>query len=689
MASRGRRVKDMGADNRDFKTDGSTQEAKPELEYSAVASWLVTKYTEFMTARKPQEAVFLDAYQDYMCIPRRGDTKSASGGVSGSIGLPTTKAESIFLRWSRNKVRSATAMTNNVLFGSGKDIPFDVEPTDEQWQPLADALKEILEWQLLDGDWIEAAKDAKTEGVIYGTGQMAGPYVRTAKHERAVPHPKTGAPVPLSISYPQPYFRAPLTMDYYPDPNATANEPGLGGFEVLYYSPDVVLGWKQEQGYFNVEQAATKVVAARKAEGSDLARNVHANVNPSVEGKVGVAWYTGLVPSEKVADYLEKMKMTDLLEQDFVVARIGMAIDLVVFLSVSPIQKKIDRWYFEKTNGEAYGVGVVENNAMSLKLANAGARLFTVGKGMALNPPRSIDKSLFKASEDFRYGPGKVWELKPNLSVEQRRDAVIVHEMDDVSEGWKDFIAWAEQMSDDDTAVRKVSMGEGEQDLTRTAHGISMILNAASLPMKEVLANFDKQIIEPSIQGLIEWDMKYLEPELVGLVLGPDTAQKWAQIQKIGKVEPVMKWRATGAATFVAKEVLLQKIQGFISLAGSNPALMSLVDMRDLLEITWESMETGKQNPVKDAKTVQQLNAAMQQKQAEQEQIQRAVIAGKHAVDVSKAMDGQAHADLEKERVLHDRVRLHLDAADMFHTHATEHMDALEAPPNTPMDTAQ
>ena len=59
-----------------------------------------------------------------------------------------------------------------------------------------------------------------------------------------------------------------------------------------------------------------------------------------------------------------------------------------------------------------------------------------------------------------------------------------------------------------------------------------------------------------------------------------------------------MTWKPTGQATFIAKEVLTNKLQQYMSLVLSNEAAMQKVDLRELLEQVWDAMDVGKESPV-------------------------------------------------------------------------------------------
>jgi hypothetical protein len=124
--------------------------------------------------------------------------------------------------------------------------------------------------------------------------------------------------------------------------------------------------------------------------------------------------------------------------------------------------------------------------------------------------------------------------------------------------------------------------------------------------------------IEPIVECLIDWNLKYLEPETVQKIHGDEAAAKWAEIKQFGK-SSFMDWQATGTSSFMQKEVLTNKIRAFAEFALSNPATAQKIDVTELLQQTWDVMEIGRESPILDAEAgkadpmVQQLQEQVQQ----------------------------------------------------------------------------
>lgn len=590
---------------------------KPVSDTTGLAALLESRLMEWEKARKPQELKLLECYQDALRIPRDDDTKGTGAAAS-------KKARGLFIGSTRNKIRAARAKINDALFGSGK-MPFDTEPTNEELAPFADVVEDIITEQLERMKF----KDMLSSGVdllaTYGTGFIFGPFVRKETLTETSVDNSVGVPalVEQSYEYDCPYFELGNTLDVYPDPEARDLDKGLGVFWVTMESPHTVKAWAADKAYQNIDQACLSPEGKRSETGSEIASQLRGNVEFwHKDGRIKVARFFGKVPRsalEPADDESAESAEQEAKEHELVDVIGIMAGGVVVKVDKAPWSKlPAKRCVYEAVANEIWGVGVAENNSAHQKIINAAFRLMNEGKGLALVPPVSVDRSKFLPTENFQVAPGKVYQFKPGLSADERKEAITVHVMPDVTDGWRDLIAMSEQFSDDDTGITKYTQGDDASHLNKTASGISMIMNASSLPIKEVISHVDEMWIVKMIDDLVEWDLKYLEPETVQKIHGDKHAQVWAQIKQFGK-SSFMEWKATGTSSFMQKEILTNKIRAFSEFALSNPATAQLIDARELLTQTWDVMEIGRESPiVKDdqGKTdphVQQLTQQVQQ----------------------------------------------------------------------------
>lgn len=629
------------------QTEGLDQAAadRPVVGQDGLSVTLQSRFESWLQARKPQEEKFTDAYQDALRIPRADDTNGT--------GASRAQKSRLFVGSTRGKIRSARAKIKDSLFGAGR-MPFDTNPTNEQLKAYADTVEEIVTFQLKDMGFRGMLGGAVNSLCTYGTSVLFGPFEREKEHVTVglVPDQASGVPVlgENRFTYRAPYFEHGPTMDVYPDPEAADAQSGLGVYWSSWKQPHEVKSWRGAPGYNAeaIDYALTQEARSSSAEGSDLTTDLRANVYRfNTDGRIRVLRYFGRVDAEALAAWNGEELPEGHENGDTVEAVVIMAGGVVVKADKSPYKcghRPAYRCVYEEAEHEFWGVGIAENNDPHQRVVNAAFRLYIEGKAFALLKTFSADASKFEVGEDFKFYPGKRFKMKSGLTPDERKTALIWHDMIDVTQGWEHVIAMSEKFSDDDTGVTKYTQGTDADHLNKTATGISMIMNASSLPMKEVIQNIDEMWIEQAIEALIDWNMQHLEPEAVAVLLGKEHAQRWAEIQQFGKTS-FMDWKATGSSTFMTKEILMQKLQGFLQLALASPLTAQEVDVRELLEQVWEAGEVGRESPVLDEQTSQQRKAQAQG-------------AGQIPPQVEQALQKQEQLIQQLEEKLRDREEL-------------------------------
>lgn len=581
----------------------------------ALSIELQSQFERWQKARKPQELRFLDFYQDVMRISRDDDTKDT--------GAAKAQKSKVFIGSTRGKVRSAKAKIKDALFAASK-YPFDTSPTNEQLKDYADAMESILKLQLDEMDFRGMLGMGVDSICQTGTGFIFGPFVETKEH-KAVSSGVSGLKE-TKHEYKSPRYEHARTIDVYADPDAETEQDGMGIYWSARKQPHEIKALK-DKGYNDdaIDYALTQATS-EATEGSDLERNLRADrLRYEEDGRIWFQRYFGLVKKSELKAWKSGEDVADIDDDDLIEAVVIMAGGVVIKAEESPWKKRpARRCVYEEVAHEFYGVGIAENNEPHQRVTNAAFRLYMEGKAFALLKTCSIDQSKFLPTEDFKLFPGKKYHMRPGMTPDERKTAIIWHDVQDVTQGWESVITLSEKFSDDDTGITKYTQGNDATHLNKTATGISMIMNASSLPMKEVLQNIDRMWVEEIIEGLIEWDIEFLEADTVKVLLGEEIAKKWSEIKQFGKTS-FMEWQSTGSSTFMAKEVLMNKLQGFMQVALSNPLTAQEIDVRELLTQVWEAGEIGKESPILDDKARQekQNNPMMQQAQQQMQEMQQ------------------------------------------------------------------
>ena len=564
----------------------------------ALSLHLEMLFDEWIQARRPQEQEWLEDYQDAMAIARDGDSR-------GSGVAKANKSSPLFIGATRSKIRTAKARIRDSLFSGGR-LPFDTSPVKEEFRAHADTFETIIEHQLREDEYPMTLTAGITAEATYGTGWIMGPFVVGKSIEEVVmeePAPGYRVMGKKEYKYKCPHFEHARTMDVWPDPDAINEQSGRGLFWASPKPAGDLEAWKDNGQYRNVDAALREYSRYTQDSGSYLAEQARGNVERfTKDGRINLVRFFGRVPAKMLREWetgtVGAPDQNPDEERNVEIVAI-MAGGIVVRAYKSPYKERPARRcvYEEAVEPEMYGVGIARNNRPHQKVVNAAFRLYMEGKGFSLLGMWNVDRSKFSPRENFKLYPGKVFERNPGVTPEEAKQAMIQIKFEDVTQGWENVIALSEKFSDDDTGISKYTQGQDSSHLNKTATGVSMIMNASSVPLKDVMANIDLMWIDKHITDLIEWNLEFLEPETVEKLHGREHAQRWAQIKQLGSAK-FMTWKPTGQSTFIAKEVLANKLQNYMQLALSSEIAVKQVDIRELMEQVWDAMDVGKESPV-------------------------------------------------------------------------------------------
>lgn len=155
----------------------------------------------------------------------------------------------------------------------------------------------------------------------------------------------------------------------------------------------------------------------------------------------------------------------------------------------------------------------------------------------------------------------------------------------------------------------------------RTASGMSMLMNNAGKAIKQVIANVDRNVLEPLIERLWFYNMKYSDdPDLKGDV----------------------KVIARGANSLVVKEAAAQRRNELLNMALSNPIAQQIMGLEGTAHLLREQVKTLDMNGDKivPPPEVVRARAALQQAQ-EQQMMQQQAQQADEKISVTRGENGE------------------------------------------------
>ncbi len=230
---------------------------------------------------------------------------------------------------------------------------------------------------------------------------------------------------------------------------------------------------------------------------------------------------------------------------------------------------------YEQDAYNLYGTGVPECMEDSQKMMNGFARLAVDNLALAGNMVFDIDETMLVAGQDYDIYPGKVFRRQGG----QAGSAVTGIKFPSTANENLQMMDTFRRQADEATGIPSVSHGQtGVSGTGRTASGLNMILENASLNIKTVIRNLDDDLLQPMGQMLFYWNNQYNQDKI------PE-----------GDFDCV----ATGIRSYTKNEIKVQRLQTLLQLS-QNPALAPMIKLPYLIRELVKGMDLDPEEIIND-----------------------------------------------------------------------------------------
>ena len=213
-----------------------------------------------------------------------------------------------------------------------------------------------------------------------------------------------------------------------------------------------------------------------------------------------------------------------------------------------------------------FGVGIAENMDDTQTLMNGFMRMAVDNAVLSGNLLIEVDETNLVPGQDLSVYPGKVFRRQGGAPGQ----AIYGTKFPNVAGENLQLFDKARVLADESTGFPSFAHGQtGVSGVGRTASGISMLMNAASGGIKNVIKNIDDYLLRPMGEGLFQFNMQFdFDPELRG----------------------DLEVKARGTESLMANEVRSQRLMQFLQVA-SNPALAPFAKMDYIIREIAKSLE--------------------------------------------------------------------------------------------------
>lgn len=450
---------------------------------------------------------------------------------------------------------SATAMEGPGLQG---------EPTIAPAKEAARNMEKAIHDQLEASKAQAHLNNAVFEACILGSGVMKGPF----NEFKTVPHwesdeegNKTYAP--KEILFPNASFVS--LWDLFVDPSCSTDVRDAEWVIERHKMNNTELRGLKRRPLFN-KQAIDHLIA--QGPNYEDQSNEDAHEAPQIQqsqAKHTTQWevweYWGYIETNKLREYGLKVQEDT---EDYVQVNVWFSNSHVLRVSLNPFKPARIPYYlfpYERDPYSIYGIGVPELMADQQKLMNGFMRMAVDNLALAGNMVFDVDESALAPGQNMEIAPGQIFRRVAGSPGQ----AVYGIKFPSTANENLQMVREVRQHADESTGIPSVAHGQtGVSGTGRTAAGMSMILNNASLNIKTVVRNIDNHLVVPLGQAMFAWNMQFKgkdHPEIVG----------------------DLEVRATGASSLEMKDVEAQRLQTFLQLS-MNPAVAPLIKLPTIVK---------------------------------------------------------------------------------------------------------
>lgn len=539
------------------------------------------------------------------------------------------KRSKAFLAITRTKVKAITARICDILFPSGGERNWSINPTPvpeldpkliEQissqieaitGQPptelevrnivFEEATKRSHDMQLEIDDQLtelkyrEIIRQIIHSGSLYGTGILKGPLVKKNISRRWVSGNQNGWGT-IGIESLSPFCENVSIWDCYPDMSVSDIEDADYIFQRHVMPKHKLVALKNRPGFNgDVIDAYIKLYK----DGDRTAKNHETSLSDLSGDGLGITSMSSHSNKYELVEYWGYLNADQLAEQGVVVEKekLGTIVAANVWLLGGHVIKAVISpleginfpyyfYYFDKDETSIWGEGIPRIMRDPQKLYNSSIRALLDNAATAAGPYIEANTDLLAPDEDpTDLYPFRVFQ-RTGTGVEATAKAINIY---DIPSHTTEFMALANffmSASDEVTTIPRHMYGETANlsSASRTASGLSMLMGAANITVKDQVKNFDEGITKRFIRMMYFWNMDFNPKQ---------------------NIKGDFNIKAEGSNSLIAKEVMMEKLIQWLGMT-NNPIDLQYINRDVALRETAKAMELTTLNLVKTADQIKQ-----------------------------------------------------------------------------------
>ena len=390
------------------------------------------------------------------------------------------------------------------------EVRVEIEKKDnKKAKTICKRLETHIEDELRSGNFYEALGEVITDLMTFPTAFMKGPVVRSRKCLSWGTDEDTGEPIPvIEEKLVREYDRV-SPFDMFPSPGAKTLQDGYLCERMRFRRQDLLAmtnspGWAEDAirgvlsdyGESGLREHLSGDYSRAVAEGRP---SEYEDPDAPIEGCL----FNGFIQGQKLRDWgMDDKTIPDpLAEYDTQVCLIGTWV-VMARLNGHPLGKRC--YYgasFESVNDSIWGKSPPMLMKDVQRICNAVARALVNNVGIASGPQVTVEMDRIMPGEDVeRIWPWKQWKTKESMRPTGGSAVNFWQPSMQAQQLLSVYTYFFEQASEQSGIPAYIYGNSNMGGAGSTASGLSMLMNAASKTLKNVIAHIDNNIITAAIK---------------------------------------------------------------------------------------------------------------------------------------------------------------------------------------------
>lgn len=542
--------------------------------------------------------------------------------------LSTEGASRLFVGATRKKTNAWAARLSDLLFPTTNDDNWDIKATpvpdmpatqvqgDGQAEANADAnadanaraekMKALIRDQLKEAQYASECRKVIRDACRIGTGILEGPVLGGPTRRSWQVADESGEYRMTAVSAPRPIARQVDVWGFFPDMDAASVDEAEFFFERFLPNRRDLRRMARETGFDMTAVRTLLRDGPAKDQPAHIAklREISEDTHRAVGDRYQVWKYHGMLEGQEIRDICCVTGRDDWLEDidDDPMAEMNVVIwfaqgqllkfGLYHLDSGDPVYSVFN---LEPDDTSIFGYGVPHLIGDSQRALNSAWRMMMDNAGISVGPQVVVNTSMIVPQNgSYALTPLKLWEWKQgaNPAVPPFQTYHIESQLGALEH----IIGLARQFIDDDSNLPLIVEGEGAAHITQTAHGMSMLMNAANIMFRDVVKSFDDKVTTPIIRRFYDFNMQFADDD---------------------GVRGDFEVEAIGSSVFLVREMQSQNLMSMAANFSAHPVLGPLLKTDAVLRLLAQSLMLPADQVVKTMEEIAQEQQQLMEQQGE------------------------------------------------------------------------